>query len=137
MRSKTVEMIDKVKDLLTGSTDHLKAKQIAKKCNLCPGSIHRIIRIMRESGIGVIPTHTGYILSEFADKKDDVGFIRRLNGRRTSDFFSLKAAAPDIRKRWNTIADKKMLEIAFKPLMSDKGLLDQSLNVLKKTSVGV
>ena len=40
MRSKTVEMIGKIKSLLTEETGYLTAKQLGKKCNLCPGSIH-------------------------------------------------------------------------------------------------
>ena len=138
MRSKTVEMIGKIKSLLTEETGYLTAKQLGKKCNLCPGSIHRIIKIMRESGTGVIPTKVGYILSEFATKSDDVGFVRRLNGRRTSDFFSFKSAEPDIRKRWNSLEDKKVIEIAFRPFVSTtKSMLEQSLNILNKTSAGI
>lgn len=115
MQKKTELMINKVKHLLL-KNNYIHAFELAKLCGLSPVSIYRIIRLLRLEGIGVIPTKKGYILSEFAQKPDDVGFMRRCFGRRTSDIIALGAMENDIRKRWSAVEDKNNLNNIFKYL---------------------
>lgn len=95
------------------------AKQLAKHCNFQPCSIYRIVRMLRLQGIGVIPKKKGYVLSEFALKTDDVGFIRRCYGRRVSDFISIHAALKHINGRWKTLQDKSAMQQMLLPLSSN------------------
>ena len=131
MRSSTVEMMKKVKNLLIESLIYLSAQDIAERCNLSVASIYRIIRLLREEGTGIHATPQGYILSEFAEKKDDTHFMRRLNGRRTSDLIAIQSAAPHIKKRWRGLEDKQNIGIIIAPLNIDRGLLDAGLQSIK------
>lgn len=115
MRQKTALMIKKVHDLLK-ENEYLTTDELCKKCHLKRWSIYQIIRYLRLESIGVIPTRKGYILSEFAKKNDDVHFMRRCFGRRTSDLIALSAAEPDITKRWKGIEDKNNITQVFKYL---------------------
>lgn len=130
LQSKTLEMFEKVKTLLI-ENDYMFAEDIAKKCHLSSASIYRLIRIMRMEGIGVQPTPKGYVLSEFAQKRDDVHFLRRLNGRRTSDFIAVRAATPFLKKRWSTMEDKRNLGLIIGPLQSDLEALGSGLDAIK------
>lgn len=118
MKPYVKESVAKVKSFLTDN-DYMSAPQIAEKCGMKPCSVHRIIRFMRLSGIGVLTTNKGYILSEFAKKKDDVNFIRRLYGRRTSDYIAIKAAELDIQRRWKSLEEKSQLKSLIEPLSVD------------------
>lgn len=115
MHKKTEMMMGKVKDLLI-KNNYIHAYELAQKCKLGTGSIYRIIRNLRLEGIGIIPTKKGYILSEFAQKSDDVGFMRRCFGRRTSDVIALGAIEKDVRLRWNSVEDKNNINNIFKYL---------------------
>jgi|WetSurMetagenome_2_1015567.scaffolds.fasta_scaffold162246_2 biotin operon repressor len=90
--------MDKIESLLKDN-EYLFAKQLASKCGVSVGTISKYIRKMREKGIGIHSTKKGYILSEFASRKDDTGFIRRLLGRRLSDHYAATAAKPHIMGR--------------------------------------
>lgn len=113
MHKKTELMINKVKDLLI-KNNYISAIEIAKHCKLSVFSIYRIIRFIRLEGIGIVPTQKGYILSEFAQKSDDVGFIRRCFGRRTSDIISLSAMEKDLCSRWGSVEDRNNLHNVLK-----------------------
>jgi biotin operon repressor len=115
VQKKTEEMLNKIKKLLL-KNNYIDAASLAKECNLSVHSIYRAIRILRVNGTGIIPTKNGYILSEFAKKSDDVGFIRRCFGRRTSDVIALSAINKDIQKRWASIEDQKNMSAVFKYL---------------------
>jgi hypothetical protein len=130
MRVNTIEMMKKIQTLLT-EKEYLSAKEIAEYCNLHIGAVYRIIRMMRSEGIGTHVTTKGYILSEFAKKTDDVGFFRRLNGRRISDYIALQAAAPHIKKRWRGVEDKRNIGIIMGPLEADMKLLDEGISSIK------
>jgi len=130
MRSNTLDMMNKVKTFLIENT-HISAKAIAKKCKMSEGAVYRLIRLMRNDGIGIHVTSKGYVLSEFASKIDDTGFLRRLNGRRTSDCIAIQASAPYIKKRWNTVEDKRGLGIILGALSSDLTLLGEGLSVIQ------
>lgn len=99
MRQKTIEMLKKVSYELT-KREYVTAQDLQQITGLKNYSIYRIIKFMRLEGIGIIATKKGYILSKYAKQKDDVTFIRRLYGRRTSDLIALRAAESDIQKRW-------------------------------------
>jgi len=130
MRARTLEMMGKVKDLLI-KNEYLSADVIAEKCHLSLGAVYRIIRLMRLEGIGTHVTPQGYVLSEYAHKQDDTHFLRRLNGRRTSDHIALQAAAMHIRKRWNTLEEKRHLGLILGPLGSDVKMLSAGLTSIK------
>jgi len=115
VQKRTEEMLNKIKTLLL-KNNYIDAASLAKECNLSVHSIYRAIRILRVNGTGIIPTKNGYILSEFAKKSDDVGFIRRCFGRRTSDVIALSAINKDIQKRWASIEDQKNMSAVFKYL---------------------
>lgn len=130
MRQKTLDMINKIKTLLI-ENEHIQAPELAEKCHLSRSSIYRLIRVMINEGIAIQTTNKGYILSEFAGKKDDTNFFRRINGRRASDFLSLQACAPFIKKRWRGIEDKKMLKQIFSSLDVDQKALQGGLDSIK------
>lgn len=124
MRGKTKEMLNKVNTLLL-ENEYISALELAQKCKLCTGSIYRIIRNLRLEGVGIIPTKKGYILSSYAKKSDDVGFIRRCFGRRTSDIIALGAVEKDIRMRWSGVEDKNNINnvlkyLSIKPTNTEK-----------------
>jgi hypothetical protein len=130
MRVKTAEMIVKVKRLLT-ENNYIKGSAIAEQCHIHVSSVYRIIRLMRQKGIGTQALNKGYILSEFASKRDDVEYLKRLNGRRTSDFISVQASFPFIKKRWPHLEDKRSLGLIVAPLMADMKLLGAGLEAIK------
>jgi len=137
MKAKTAEMISRVQNLLMDN-EYQSSRSIAERCHLKPTSVFRMIRIMRLSGIGVLTTNKGYVLSEYAKKTDDVNYLRRLYGRRNSDYIGLKAAEKDIQKRWNSISERQQLRLIFKPLSVDIGNT-QGMKVLltKSKKLGV
>lgn len=127
MRAKTVEMMKKVKSILQETTEYLQADVIAEKCHMPISSVYRCIRLLRLENVGVHVTPRGYILSEFAQKKDDTHLLRRLNGRRVSDILTLSSAAPHIQKRWRGIEDRKHMKLILESLSVDRGMLDTGL----------
>ncbi len=129
MQVKTKEMITRVKRMLVDN-EYMRAKDIGKKIRLCPSSVCRIIRIMRIEGIGVHATNKGYVLSEYAHKPDDVNFLRRLNGRRTSDVIAISAAERHIRRRWRSIESQRELKSIIGPLVGSPLALQRSASVL-------
>jgi biotin operon repressor len=134
MKQKVSNSVNKVKNALVDN-EYQTARELADKCGMQPCSVYHVIRNMRVAGIGIMSTNKGYVLSEFAKKTDDVNFIRRLYGRRASDFIAISAAQRDIQKRWNTIEEKREFKLLVEPLTVDisnsKGmriLLDKSTN---------
>lgn len=130
IREKTKIMIGKVHGLLKDN-DYLTADDIQKACRLSRWSVYQIIRHLRLDGIGIIPTKKGYILSEFARKNDDVHFMRRCFGRRTSDLIALSAAEQDITKRWRAVEDKNNINQVFKYLAINPNNTKRAENGLK------
>ena len=118
---------------------HIRAYELSEKLGMSTGGVFCLIRNMRWDGIGVHTTHKGYVLSEFADKSDDVNFMRRLNGRRASDFMALRAAEPEMRKRWTSVEDKRDFRLITAPLhVEAKALTDGGkvlLDLQKKIEV--
>lgn len=130
MKTKTEILVDKImKHLL--DHEYSDSKTIAKKLGVSSGTVFRIIRVMRVRRIGILTTNKGYILSEFASKKDDVNFLRRLYARRLSDYHCVKAAEPTIKRRWKSIAEKQQLSLIFKPLDVDIGKTQGSTLMVK------
>lgn len=131
MRAKTVEMLKKIKSILQETTEYLQADVIAEKCHMPISSVYRCIRLLRLENVGVHVTPKGYILSEFAQKQDDTHLFRRLNGRRASDFLTMSAAAPSIRKRWRSVEDRQTLKIIMESLSVNRNLLDKGLGAIE------
>ncbi len=69
-------------------------------------------------------------------KNDDVHFLRRLNGRRTSDIIALRAAESDIRKRWNSVEDRRNLNLIVGPLQVDIKSLSEGTKILSNSING-
>ena len=134
MHAKTTEMMGKFQQLLIDN-EYMPAKDLAEKTGMSKGSIFRMIRILRENHIGVLVTRKGYVLSKYAKKNDDVTYLRRLLGRRTSDYVSLVAARPDILHRWRSVSDRRTLRMITSPLtMSPKQLTTGMKIVLSKVN---
>lgn len=129
MKARAHEKVKQVKAILRDS-EYITGREIAEKIGMCSSSVCRIIRTMRTQGIGVHTTKDGYVLSSHATKADDVGFLRRLNGRRTSDVIALAAAAGGIKNRWRTIEDRTSLRLIVGPLTGDVGKLQAGMKVL-------
>jgi biotin operon repressor len=138
MRAKTKTMLDKVKDLLEDK-QYARAKVLSKACRVGVGTICRIIRILRESGVGIHVAKKGYTLSEFAQKTDDVYFLRRLMGRRSSDFVAVRAAQSHINKRWSTLPEKRELATIVGPLTGSARAIASGMNILltKSEKLGI
>lgn len=115
MREKTAIKVKKLHNLLN-ENNYLSTKELTKKLNKSAPTIYRMIRYLRLEGIGIIPTRKGYVLSESANKQDDVHFIRRCFGRRTSDLLALQTAQSDIQNRWNAVEDKNNINQVLKYL---------------------
>lgn len=130
MRTKTVDMLKRIKGLLWESKEYLRADVIAEKCHMSVTSVYRCIRLLRLEGVGVHITPQGYVLSEVAQKKDDTHLLRRINGRRVSDLIALSAAAPHIRKRWRGVEDRRHMKTILDSLASDRGILDSGLETI-------
>lgn len=129
MRAKTHEMVKRVKRMLRDK-EYMTSREIAGEIGMCQGSACRIIRMMRMQGIGVHTTKNGYILSSRARKTDDVGFLRRLNGRRTSDVIALSAAESSIKNRWRSLEDRTHLRLVVDPLAGNPSKLAEGMKVL-------
>lgn len=129
MRAKTEEMMERVKAIII-DIERPRAAEIAERCGLSKGSVYAIIRKLRLSGWGVYAAKDGYVPSEVATKRDDVHFLRQLNGRRAGDVMALQAAEYDIRRRWKTIADKSALKEILAPLTTSAPRLKRATTVL-------
>jgi hypothetical protein len=131
VRSNVRDMLKKTRDIMKSSDEpHLTAMILAERMNLPVSTVYRLIRMMRVEGVGVHTTGKGYVLSEYATKRDDVNFMRRLNGRRTSDFFAMRASEPYIQKRWTSVEDRRNLLLIVAPLRVNLKSLDDGNKVL-------
>lgn len=106
---KEKEYQDRVKKImrLLEKGSYVDSNELSQKSGLSRIMIYRLIRKMRIDGIGIIPTKRGYILSQYAQLSDDVSFVRRCLGRRTSDIIAMGASKKDILSRWNSIPEGK------------------------------
>lgn len=118
MRSKVKDMARKCLGIMRDE-EYSPAKELGEKLGMPVSAVFRLVRYMRMENIGIHTTPKGYILSEFAKKPDDVHFMRRLHGRRASDFIAMRAAKPSIRKRWNGLEDRQNLKLILAPLTVD------------------
>jgi len=132
----------KVKDLLKKGMGVLRdqhyvpAQDMSAKLGIPVSAVFRLIRLMRVEGIGVHTTPKGYVLSEFAKKNDDVHFLRRLNGRRASDFIAIRAAEPEIRKRWSSVEDRRSFRLITAPLHVDLKAITDGAKILLSAKNG-
>lgn len=129
MKSKVTSMRNKALHILRDE-NYIHAKDLAEKLGMSRASVYVLIRGLRHGGIGVHPNPKGYILSEFASKNDDVHFMRRLNGRRSSDYMSLRAAESEMRKRWASIEDRRNLRLITAPIIIEPSSLVESNRIL-------
>jgi len=118
-KSKLQMLAPKVITYMTEHDGHITAEKLAKAFHLSQAQVYTVIRIIRvERQIGVLTTNKGYILSKYASVQDDVHFLRRLNGRRTSDVLALMAAQDDIYDRWHKLPNGNSdLKLILGPLM--------------------
>lgn len=149
MRANTKDMMGKVhtrlinvrnSDKKDGKTKYVDMSSLQEETSLSKASIYRVMRLLRQQGIGIYHrVGYGYVLAEFAGKKDDVHTLRRINGRRASDMISLGAAQQWMKGRWNTEWARRQLTAALRPLLPSLPELEQSTKVLLKfeNSLGV
>jgi biotin operon repressor len=130
MRQKTLDMINKISKILE-EKEYIQAPDLAKSCNLSTSSIYRLIRVMRQEGIGIHITNKGYILSEYAGLKDDTNFLRRLNARRVSDYFAIQSSMQYIKKRWKGIQDKRTIRTILESLAINQKSLKTGMDSIK------
>jgi len=129
------DIIPLVQNVLS-ENPYIDAKGIAKKCKLSLSRVYRAIRLLREgkegfwNRTGVHSTKNGYILSEFAKRTDDLNFLRRLNGRRTSDVIALGASETYIRHRWHSVTDRRTLQLALSDLSGSSDALIKGRKVI-------
>lgn len=133
MLQRTTEMMKKMKNLLVDK-EYVTSFELAESCGLSRSSIYRMVRLLREDGVGIIPAKKGYILAEYATRSDDVHFLRKLNGRRTSDFISLRSSEKFLRRRWRSITDRETLRLLVSPLKANLKVLQKGEEVLRKKS---
>lgn len=132
MRSSTKDMMKKVRDILIDTNGYVPAEELCKQTSMSPGSIYRIIRNLRLNGFGVIPTPKGYVAAEFAERKDDVHFLRRLSGMRAGAYIALRAAKPHIEHRWRGLEQKNQLRLILAPLSGNFDKITVSAKVLQE-----
>jgi hypothetical protein len=128
-------LIQKIISVLTETPEHIPAKKLAEKCGTSISSIYKSIKSIKQGSrilkpIGIHSVKKGYILSEFASKKDDVELCRRLNGQRTNIFITASAASPHILKRWYSIPDKNDFNTILKPLTNNSIIIKKGANLL-------
>lgn len=149
MRAKTKEMMSKLHKRLvnTRKSDvheekctYVTMDSLKEELGLSAASIYRMIRMMKMQGLGIYSrTGKGYVLAEFASKRDDVNALRKINGRRTSDMMAVNAARQWMRSRWSTDYERRMLQEAIRPLLPDVSQLERSQTVLLRAqnSLGI
>lgn len=136
MKAKALEMKARVRQLLIDH-EYINMRAIQQMIKLSSGSIYRIIRLLREDGLGIYSTRNGYTLAEYATHRNDTLFMRRINGRRISDFIAATAAAPHIKKRWKGISQEKEItgllsdftNNDFNKLLSNRATLERHVNL--------
>lgn len=120
----------RVHDALVSADGYVRAKELSEGLGVSKNTVYGAIRKLRQLGIGIHPAKKGYILSALATKSDDVNFLRKLNGRRTSDFIALSAARAFIEKRWAGEKDRQLLQSMVQPLNVDEAKLSISRKII-------
>ena len=115
MRSSVVEQMNRVKTLLI-ENERMTSEQLSEKTRLSRSSIGRIMKRLNASGIPVYSSTKGYILAEYASKRDDVHFFRVANGYFASSSNRLTAAYKYIRQRWKSQKESALLADMTKPI---------------------
>lgn len=108
LKEKTEEKLRKLhKIFLDNPKIYFKTEVLAQKMRESFFTIRRLVKIMRLRNIGIMPTRQGFILSKYASQRDDVAFMRRINGHHAADCLALMATKEDIKERWSSLVDKK------------------------------
>jgi len=115
---------------------HIHAYDISIKLGISIYMVYSMIRRLRKKGVGImyIP-RKGYLLAEFADKKDDVGFFRGLLGRRASDWYAIQSCERHIKKRWNTNEDRKLLSALIKEVQPSPKMINSMYVTLRESEL--
>jgi hypothetical protein len=124
------DWIKRVKDALTKKR-YMKTSDLAECFHVSFFTIHRIIKLMRCNGIGILPSKKGYILSEFASQSDDLYFIRWCYGRRVNENITLNAARNDILSRWTRLEDRKAMKSLLGPIETGIDSVNKGLKLLQ------
>ena len=132
MRTKTREMLQKANTILEEGMP-INAKDLADKCGLKRSSGYRIVRLLKEEGIGIIPAKEGYVLAKHGHIKDDMHMLKRMLGRRLSDNLTLVAADKYIQQRWKGLK-KEELKSILGPLHDKTSDLEHGLSIIRKKS---
>jgi biotin operon repressor len=119
LREKTEVDLDKLNETLSLCKEHQSAYIIASKLGWKPAKVRRLIRLLKMRGVGILPGRGGYILSAYADQRDDVFLIKKVYGRHASDVITISAARSDMEKRWRRPEDRRALQALLGPINID------------------
>jgi hypothetical protein len=119
IREKTEVDLERLHEALSLSRERQSAYILASKLKWKASKVRRLIRLLKLRGIGILPGRGGYILSAYADQRDDLMFIRKCYGRRVSDHITLIAAKEDMQKRWKGLDDRSAMQALLSPLTID------------------
>jgi hypothetical protein len=109
------DVLQKIYDSMIDNK-YLSAQSLAKICNVSIYMIYKIIRDLRAQNIGVLSTNNGYILSEYATKKDDAEHVVRQAGKFASVQIAMYSAEQDFKIRWNDPNERKLLFSIVTPI---------------------
>ena len=138
MRQRTVEMLTKAHAIIQEGIP-IRGKELAKLCGMKPSAGCRLVRLLREGGVGIQPTKIGYVMPDNATIKDDLYVLRKVNGRRAADFLMLQGIVGEMKKRMiGTFGEQKYNQIVG-PLMPQSESLSVSLKLIteKSESLGI
>ena len=129
MRPSTVDMMNKVKALLIDN-ERMTAAEITAKTHLSKASIYLMMKRLNENGTPVYSSKKGYILAEYADQRDDVHFLRKINGYHAGSCARLQAAFQHIQRRWRGEKQQSLLMDMVRPMQTQKALLSSAQNAV-------
>lgn len=129
MRSSALIAMSKIQHILNKG-ERVSIDTLMKETLSSKSSIYRYITLLSQQGVGIYSGKNGYILSKYAEKRDDVHFLRRINGFHASSVIRLQASIASIRNRWRGIEHQKLLQDITKPLQTPD-------NILKKSNIAL
>jgi hypothetical protein len=107
----------------------VRGKEAAKLLNLKVEMIYRLRRgLCERSKIGIQPTASGYKLSQYCQKDEDMYYLKKAYGVKIGQAISLNAAREHIYSRWavnNT--DNRIIRDVFAPLVDKPQIFSRGL----------
>lgn len=116
---------------LINEYDHPSARFIAEKMKVSPGTVYRVVRLLREENIGILPGKGGYIMAEDATVQDDTHFMRRAVSSYTSNKLILNGARKYIIERWHKLPQYKDVKLIVGAFEVGETEMKESLSKLE------